>query len=253
MFPPDGEPRDITCVALTAEFLVYATARGTLTYYYLQDGAIVSEYRHEAPIRAIFTNELGTRLVLVDDAASAYLFNPVNDSALPIPSFSPSATKVLWDAADGRVFVVADARTLSVYTYAPHSLDAFQGAAVALVATSKLDGGATPVLVHDGMLTSQSANGSVSTAPLETHAAIAAVAARGAGSKETLAAAFTQCLAVLRGKRAWEIALKLEQRDLLAQLGHFALHQLDVPLVLPRYLRARTHGGQSRAEPAVML
>ena len=44
MFPPDGEPRDITCVALTAEFLVYATARGTLTYYYLQDGAIVSEY-----------------------------------------------------------------------------------------------------------------------------------------------------------------------------------------------------------------
>ena len=235
MFPPDGEPRDITCVALTAEFLVYATARGTLTYYYLQDGAIVSEYRHEAPIRNIFTNELGTRLVLVDDAASAYLFNPVNDSALPIPSFSPSATKVLWDAADGRVFVVADARTLSVYTYAPHSLDAFQGAAVALVATSKLDGGATPVLVHDGMLTSQSANGSVSTAPLETHAAIAAVAARGAGSKETLAAAFTQCLAVLRGKRAWEIALKLEQRDLLAQLGHFALHQLDVPLATRVY------------------
>ena len=136
--------------------------------------------------------------MLVDDAASAYLFNPVNDSALPIPSFSPSATKVLWDAADGRVFVVADARTLSVYTYALHSLDAFQGAAVALVATSKLDGGATPVLVHDGMLTSQSAN-VVSTAPLETHAAIAAVAARGAGSKETLAAAFTQCLAVLRG------------------------------------------------------
>ena len=109
--------RGTSCVALTAEFLVYATARGTLTYYYLQDGAIVwsTATRRRS---TIFTNELGTRLVLVDDAASAYLFNPVNDSALPILVLAVG-DGVLWDAADGRVFVVADARTLSVYVRAP--------------------------------------------------------------------------------------------------------------------------------------
>ena len=37
----------------------------------------------------------------------------------------------------------------------------------------------------------------------------------------------------LKGFQAW--MLKLEQRDLLAQLGHFALHQLDVPLATRVY------------------
>ena len=141
--------------------------------------------------------------MLVDDAASAYLFNPVNDSALPIPVLAVGDGDVLWDAADGRVFVVADARTLSVYTYAPHSLDAFEGiAAVALVATSAaIDGGATPVLVHDGMLTSQSANRSVRRRRSRLTPR-SPPSPRAAPARETLAAAFTQCLAVLRGKRA---------------------------------------------------
>ena len=44
-----GRPdeKDVTCVAMSKEFLVFGSARGTIVYFFLPDFAQVNSYRHE--------------------------------------------------------------------------------------------------------------------------------------------------------------------------------------------------------------
>jgi len=44
----------------------------------------------------------------MDNGGNGYLFNPVDDSVLPIPSFSPKTTNVLWDIDEANLFVTVD-------------------------------------------------------------------------------------------------------------------------------------------------
>ena len=48
--PGDKAHRDVTCMALTPEFLIYGTKRGTITYLYLPAMAQVSEFVHESSV-----------------------------------------------------------------------------------------------------------------------------------------------------------------------------------------------------------
>lgn len=61
VFPDKGEERDITSHALTKEFLIYATSRGTITYFFLPDLAEISEYKHEVAVsrECIATSDVG--------------------------------------------------------------------------------------------------------------------------------------------------------------------------------------------------
>lgn len=133
-FPSNGDA-DITCVALTKEFLIYSTRRGTINYFYLPDFAEISEFRHEVTrasspspclsslayrllppahlssahqpssqnliqtgVTKLFPNELGTRLVFTDDTGAAFLYNPVNDFVMPIPAVA-NTKSFFWDQA----------------------------------------------------------------------------------------------------------------------------------------------------------
>merc|ERR1719191_2449046 len=56
LLPDKSDERDITCMAMSKDFLVYGTARGTIVYVSIADFAQISEYRHEAGIVKIFPN-----------------------------------------------------------------------------------------------------------------------------------------------------------------------------------------------------
>jgi len=233
IFPEDGE-QDIACAALTKEFLIYATRRGTIVYFYLPDFVQISEFRHERAVLRLFPNELGTRLVFIDADAQAFVYNPVSEQTFAIPrrEAQTSTVTVMWDTADWGVFVAVDAKSYHAFVHSPHSV---KGGAVTLVGTTKRGSGSTPVLVHDGVVTAQSANGSICHTILSTHEAIAAVAAKKGGGVERLKQCFNQNLALLRMSRAWDVALLVDQRELYAKLGHQALQYLDVPLAVRVY------------------
>ena len=237
IFPEDGE-QDIACAALTKEFLIYATRRGTIVYFYLPDFVQISEFRHERAVLRLFPNELGTRLVFIDADAQAFVYNPVSEQTFAIPrrEAQTSTVTVMWDTADWGVFVAVDAKSYHAFVHSPHSV---KGGAVTLVGTTKRGSGSTPVLVHDGVVTAQSANGSICHTILSTHEAIAAVAAKKGGGVERLKQCFNQNLALLRMSRAWDVALLVDQRELYAKLGHQALQYLDVPLAVRVYRQLR--------------
>ena len=194
MFPEGGE-NDVTCMALTKEFLIYGTRRGTLTYFYLPDFVPISEFRHDRGVAKLFPNELGTRLVFIDDTAAGFVYNPVNEQVHPVPEMSATTVRVMWDAADWGVFVAAEPKAYSVYVHSAHSV---KGASVWLVGSMKRPTGSSPVLVHDGVVTAQSANGTISHTTLSTHEAIAHVAQRGGAGIDKLKTCFEQNVKLLR-------------------------------------------------------
>ena len=232
MFPEGDAENDICCVSLTKEFLIYATRRGTLSYFYLPDFVTINEYRHERAILKLFPNQLGTRLVFIDDASNGFVYNPVNDEKYPVPKISTSTSRVMWDAADWGVFVAAEVKSYHVFVHSAHST---KGPSVTHVGSTKQPAGSTPVLVHDGVVTAQSANGTIAHTTLSTHEAIVEVAQKGKAGVDKLKQCFSQSLALLRLSRAWDVALLIGQRELYAKLGHQALQFLDVALAVRVY------------------
>ena len=68
-----SQEKNVTWVSMTNDFLVYATARGFVHYFYLKQWADVNEFRHDNGVRKIFPNALGTRAVLIDDTHQGHL------------------------------------------------------------------------------------------------------------------------------------------------------------------------------------
>jgi len=230
--PDRSDDADITCAAMTKDFLLYGTSRGLLVYYYLADYAQVSEFRHETGITKIFPNELATRVVVIDDSGAGWLYHPATDKLLPIPKFSPMTSQVLWDTSDWGVIVAHDPRQVHVYVYVPHSV---QGPHVLHLASTKCTSGLRPIVVNNGTLISQAESGAILNQTLQTHETIAFVAKKGGAGPEKLRLCFQENINLLRFARAWEIAKLLDDTELFAKLGQAALNSLDIPYALRAY------------------
>ena len=50
IFPDKDEAGTVTSIALTTDFLIYSTSRGTLHHFYLADWGVANEYKY-----ALFT------------------------------------------------------------------------------------------------------------------------------------------------------------------------------------------------------
>ena len=60
--PTPGTPSDVTCMALSAHFLVCGTQRGMVMYFQPETRALLNEFKHEEPgIRRVFPQPVGTR------------------------------------------------------------------------------------------------------------------------------------------------------------------------------------------------
>ena len=60
--PSPGAPGNVTCMALSAHFLIAGTAAGMLLYYQCQDKALLNEFKHEGgAIVKVFPQPYGTR------------------------------------------------------------------------------------------------------------------------------------------------------------------------------------------------
>ena len=72
-FPESREFKDVTCLAMTRDFLIYGTGRGIITMVYLPELATVCDFRHELPIISVFPNQLGTRIAFIDEQGQGFL------------------------------------------------------------------------------------------------------------------------------------------------------------------------------------
>ena len=83
----------------------------------------VNEYRGDSgAINRIFPQPVGSKLVYEGDNKSVYMFNPVNDSCLPLPQCTGALENVLWDLADANLFAVLEGAQCHTFLYHPLSI-----------------------------------------------------------------------------------------------------------------------------------
>lgn len=97
---------------------------GHIYYFFVEDWAYSTEYRHSVGIRQIFCDPAGTRLVFLDDKSHGYIFNPVNNDLILIPNLPAKISGVLWDnnLADRNVFIIYDDQEIFTHIYNRQSI-----------------------------------------------------------------------------------------------------------------------------------
>ena len=237
VFPEKDDTADITVVAMTEDFLIYGTSRGTIHYFSLEDWCYVNEFRFSHGIRQLYPNNAGTRVVFVDQTNAAYLYSPVNDQAMTIEKFSPSTEKVMWDTNDWGIFYGADNQTFTTYIYSPNSRWGPTTEAVtynadgnANVQTTDRPYGFVPILCYNGnMVCQRKENGQLATITMQTHQYVAQSVRL---SGEQVIHVFYKYLALHRLDEAWKIACQLNLQECWCALGDKALHLLDVNMAI---------------------
>ena len=235
VFPSADEGAVITCIALTPDYFIYCTDKGVLTHWYLDEAAVINEHRHDQPILSFYCNPLGSRVVFIDSNHKGYLYSPVDDQCVDIPSFPSTCDIVLFDPIDPNTFVAVDAKTgksVVTFIYAPQTT---KGPTVTKLTNTKLPFSFTPTLFYDGSLHGQKAGGGLSSLLIASHDALSVINKGAKRTPERLRQCLTQLLALNRLKAAWDIALIVKQKEQMLLLARKACDQLDVDLAIRVY------------------
>merc|ERR1719352_1370934 len=202
IFPRKEEGAKITCAQLAGQHLIYGDEAGHLIY--ALEGNVVNEYHHSDPIRRIFPNHTGTRVIMFDKNGQAFLYNPVNDDCLPV-GLPPSCDRVLWEDAELTIE--------RQYASIPH--------------------GHIPVVLMDGRVVCQ-VSGDLQGVQLKTHEHIGMGLTDNA-TQDQRRAAFLQTMALNRFQNAFALASVLKEELLWRALGRRALECLDITSALRAY------------------
>ena len=184
---------------------------------------------------------------------------------MEVPDTQESVEKVIWDAHDWGVFVTADITSMQTYIHSPLSISGPQtiqlgildiqpnGDMVVEPRPTPMPPGASPIMVFNGQVTSQTLTGSLVNTTLITHETIATVSVvratttigkeqmiglrfqGGRVTPERLRAQFAQYLSLLRLHQAWEVAKQLNNRSFWLALSGKAMEMLEVELAMRVY------------------
>lgn len=279
---------DITSVAISDQLLFYGTEQGNLHVVHLETQARINDFTHleggGGRIAKIVPNGPGTRLLFLDARDEVYLYNPVNHQLLNVFSVAASAGNatygplhpkqsakeaaqakrnvrarvqapngMLWDLLNANCFIVFDGEWCDVYKYAATTVS---GPQVFLLESAQLQHG-TPVILHNGRITSQLRDGTIESFVLPSHSTlqdenelILGTAAASAssqtmpgtpyspGKQSAIPASkmmkavecFGQRLRLGRLWEAWQLCLLIRQASCYEDLAFTALEQLELPL-----------------------
>nr|XP_002124215.1 WD repeat-containing protein 19-like [Ciona intestinalis] len=231
LFPEREDMGNITCSTLTNEFLIYGTDVGTLNFFFIEDWSNVNTFRHLTQIRNIYPDSSGSHVAVIDDKGDGFIYNPVNDSTLEIPSLPAQCHGILWEnnPFDKGVFVVFDDST--IYTYIFHR-ESVNGPHVSVVGTTHLPFTQRPLLLYNGTLTLQLASGKTTSLLLDTHSFLRVTESQDAQPDiESL----EQAMNLRKWREAWVVCEGLNDKQQWTNLGHSAVQSLEVDLAVRVY------------------
>jgi WD repeat-containing protein 19 len=257
----EGTYSKVTCCGLTDDFLYYGTEAGSIEVFSLGEWIMLPgvELRLDHPIKRIYPNSSGTRLVVVDSLNQIFLYNPVtgggvNQSITPFDLAPSIFSHIIWDASEKNVIMISDGRYIHSYIYIPFSIRGPMVTKLGPVEISpdggiilKSDKAEIPigniiVMSDGGMLTCQTVTGSVNTFlhpyfdQLNDHTKDSDNNAPSTKlSQSGYIAKYWQSLALLRLEDAWQAALELDKREYWLALSGKALELLNVELAVRVY------------------
>ena len=219
------------------------------------------ELRIDSPIRKLYPNAVGTRVVVVDTSNRVLLYNPVlgggvNQSITKF-EFSPqNVVNVLWDVSERPVIYLFDGKSLHTYAYAAISMKGAMLSKLGLVdistegditltpASTDVVPGNIPILCTAGTLVSQTSSGTLVNAVHPFFDSMSDSAEKKLRSKQNLGkheervlmTRFCQAIALIKLETAWETALELDLRNFWVALSGKAMELLNIELAIRVFL-----------------
>ncbi|KAL5510222.1 hypothetical protein EMCRGX_G005732 [Ephydatia muelleri] len=169
-FPDEGRDDVISCMGMTNDFLIYATTTGILQYFFLEDWQYVDDFRHIVAITKLFPDNGGTQVVFIDEKSDGFLYNPVTNAVMEIPSFPPNVIGVLWDnwpLDKHSIFAAYTDTNISTYVFYRDTIKA--GPECVLVGVTKLPFGHKPIMFYNGEVSCLTLAGKLQVIRLQTH------------------------------------------------------------------------------------
>ncbi|KAK7929442.1 hypothetical protein WMY93_005837 [Mugilogobius chulae] len=236
LFPDDDQKGRILCHALTSDFLYYGTSLGQIMCFLVEDLEKVYSYDHSVGVMKLFPDQNGSRIVFIDDKNGGFLLCPssATDSCIELHNFSPTITGVLWENwhADRGVFVAYDDD--KVYTYALHKTTIY-GPRVVLVGSTPLMFSQKPLLLYNGELTCQTANGKTSDITLSTHSFLKHSAKKDANSSDDINKQLNDALMLKRFHDARELCRASGNDKDFEDMGKACLVHMEIELAIQIY------------------
>lgn len=215
----------ISCLALTGDFLIFATDLGNLVYFSLENWTSVIKYRHTMGIKKLFADVEGTKLVFIDDHNQGHVYSPANEDIVLIPHFPKTIVGVLWDYAKPSTFIAYDDKVCLTYVYVKHSID---GKVVEKIGETLLVSDQHPLMLFDGDLSLGSSSGKLSSITLSTHMYSGVIEPKIQVDNLIRLRKFTD---------AWELCKMIDTKEMWTKLGSAAISDLDIQFAIKVYRR----------------
>ena len=231
IFPETGKNDVISCMALTADFLIWATDMGSIGYFFLEDWTIVSEFKHITGIKDIVAEQSGTKLAIIDSKNQGYVFNPNTDSLVPIRDMPESTKKLLWDQCQSErdTLVAYDGDSLHTFIL---DMDNVVGAAVTHLGSTKVPQGQHPVLLFNGEVSLQTQSGKLIKLILNTHDIPSNV---GEFKIDEMKNLLDKNLKLGRFSNGWAICEIMKDKESWLELAKASLEKLEVDFAVRVY------------------
>ena len=244
LFPgPEGKCA-ITCCQLTPDFLVYGSAEGAICFFFLEEWRMVSEFKHDTSVRYLAPDPSGTRLAFIDDKGDGYVYSPVDDSLVEIPSMGAGVRGVLWDQflMDKGVFATHEAGKIRGYLFLR---DTIYGPQCEYLGESPLGEGYHPLLLYGGEVWCLNTHGKLVTSQMRSHEQPEDKMGDKSNrfvEEQFLEESLEQALRLNRFRDCWGLAQTIGGKRAWRQVAERALFLLDVELAQRAY-REEGEGG----------
>ena len=255
----EGNMSKVNCIALTDDFLYYGTEAGTVEVFFLAEWVVLAgvELRLDPanPIKKLYPNSNGTRVIVVDNSNRVFLFNPVtggglNQSITQFDNTPSNVISIMWDLNEKNVIHIFDGKFIHSYVYVPTTIKGTlliklgpvtvsSDGKVELIADKiEVNSGNTPIVSASGSLSCQTAAGTISTIvhPFFDKLGLSTSSQKSEKKdKKVLSDKFCQNLALLKLESAWEVALDLDKRQFWLALSGKAMELMNVELACRVY------------------
>ncbi|TMW60429.1 hypothetical protein Poli38472_000471 [Pythium oligandrum] len=241
----DERNNEISSVALTKDFFIYATSNGTgaIHFFYLAEWKFLDgcSYRHDDGVGVVqlAPNRDGTRVVFLDSRRRGYILHAPTREALYIPSIPSTTSSIIWDTSDSNVFIALQPSEFSLFQYTDITVNGPEvtqlgfmeihnnGDFVIAPQPTALSPDLSPILICDGLVTCQHASGKLTSVTSCTHDQLQKNS-RSPPTAETEKSMFRQNLSLLRMEAAWKLASSIDSRDYWLALAGRAMHTLNI-------------------------
>uniref|UniRef100_A0A0R3RUL2 WD repeat-containing protein 19 n=1 Tax=Elaeophora elaphi TaxID=1147741 RepID=A0A0R3RUL2_9BILA len=200
---PEHASYGLQDITLTDNFLIYCTNDGHLYYYSLENEIYVNEYKHTARITSLYPEPGGITLCFFDERLNAYIYSPVDDEAIKIPSIDSTAylKNCLWEnfSVDRDTFVICDSDTIHVFLLSKNQIE---NVSLVKIGQTRIPYGHIPLMLCKGIVHCQTQNGRIGTVLLESHRTDMVLDGK---SPNTLEKLLDQALNLKRWTYAWRI------------------------------------------------